>query len=38
MGRVPLYPGTSDERYPGVSGWESIEHIGPMTAPWPTLH
>jgi aspartyl-tRNA(Asn)/glutamyl-tRNA(Gln) amidotransferase subunit A len=31
MGRVPLYPGTRDERYPGVSSWESIEHIGPMT-------
>jgi aspartyl-tRNA(Asn)/glutamyl-tRNA(Gln) amidotransferase subunit A len=31
MGRVPLYPGTRDERYPGVSGWESIEHIGPMS-------
>ena len=29
MGRVPLYPGTKDERYPGVSSWESIEHIGP---------
>jgi aspartyl-tRNA(Asn)/glutamyl-tRNA(Gln) amidotransferase subunit A len=31
MGRVPLYPGTRDERYPGVSSWESIEHIGPMS-------
>jgi aspartyl-tRNA(Asn)/glutamyl-tRNA(Gln) amidotransferase subunit A len=31
MGRVPLYPGTRDERYPGVSGWESIEHIGPLS-------
>jgi aspartyl-tRNA(Asn)/glutamyl-tRNA(Gln) amidotransferase subunit A len=31
MGRVPLYPGTKDERYPGVSSWESLEHIGPMT-------
>ena len=30
MGRVPLYPGTKDERYPGVSSWESLEHIGPM--------
>jgi aspartyl-tRNA(Asn)/glutamyl-tRNA(Gln) amidotransferase subunit A len=30
MGRVPLYPGCRDERYPGVSGWESLEHIGPM--------
>ncbi|MFI5660386.1 amidase [Streptomyces sp. NPDC051684] len=31
MGRVPVYPGCRDERYPGVSGWESIEHIGPLT-------
>ncbi|MEU6661916.1 amidase [Streptomyces sp. NPDC046821] len=31
MGRVPVYPGCRDDRYPGVSGWESIEHIGPLT-------
>ncbi|MFC5995731.1 amidase [Pseudonocardia hispaniensis] len=31
MGRVPLYPGTKDERHPGVSSWESLEHIGPLT-------
>jgi aspartyl-tRNA(Asn)/glutamyl-tRNA(Gln) amidotransferase subunit A len=31
MGRVPLYPGTKDHRYPGVSSWESIEHIGPLS-------
>ena len=31
MGRVPLYPGGRDERYPGMSGWESVEHIGPMS-------
>jgi aspartyl-tRNA(Asn)/glutamyl-tRNA(Gln) amidotransferase subunit A len=31
MGRIPLYPGCRDERFPGVSGWESIEHIGPIT-------
>lgn len=31
MGRVALYPGCRDERYPGVSSWESIEHIGPMS-------
>lgn len=30
MGRVPLYPGVKDERYPGVSSWESLEHIGPL--------
>lgn len=31
MGRVPLYPGCRDERFPGMSSWESLEHIGPMT-------
>jgi aspartyl-tRNA(Asn)/glutamyl-tRNA(Gln) amidotransferase subunit A len=31
MGRVPLYPGTKDECYPGVSSWESLEHIGPIS-------
>ena len=30
IGRVPLYPGCRDERLPGASGWESIEHIGPL--------
>jgi aspartyl-tRNA(Asn)/glutamyl-tRNA(Gln) amidotransferase subunit A len=31
MGRVPVYPSCRDERYPGVSSWESLEHVGPMT-------
>jgi aspartyl-tRNA(Asn)/glutamyl-tRNA(Gln) amidotransferase subunit A len=31
MGRVPLYPGCRDERYPGLSSWESLEHLGPLT-------
>ncbi|GAB3355509.1 amidase [Modestobacter lapidis] len=31
MGRVPLYPGCRDERYPGFSSWESLEHIGPLS-------
>jgi aspartyl-tRNA(Asn)/glutamyl-tRNA(Gln) amidotransferase subunit A len=31
MGRVPLWPGCRDESLPGVSGWESIEHVGPIT-------
>jgi aspartyl-tRNA(Asn)/glutamyl-tRNA(Gln) amidotransferase subunit A len=31
MGRVPLYPGCRDERYPGVSSWEGLEHIGPLS-------
>ncbi|BBA98981.1 putative amidase [Actinacidiphila reveromycinica] len=30
MGRVPLYPGCRDPRFPGLSGWESVEHIGPL--------
>jgi aspartyl-tRNA(Asn)/glutamyl-tRNA(Gln) amidotransferase subunit A len=30
MGRVPLWPGCRDENLPGASGWESIEHIGPL--------
>ncbi|HGM5455165.1 TPA: amidase [Serratia marcescens] len=30
-GRVPLFPSCRDERYPGQSGWESLEHIGPIT-------
>jgi aspartyl-tRNA(Asn)/glutamyl-tRNA(Gln) amidotransferase subunit A len=30
MGRVPVWPGCRDETLPGVSGWESIEHIGPL--------
>jgi aspartyl-tRNA(Asn)/glutamyl-tRNA(Gln) amidotransferase subunit A len=30
-GRVPVYPGCRDERMPGASGWETLEHIGPLT-------
>jgi len=30
-GRVPVWPGCRDERFPGASGWESLEHIGPIT-------
>ncbi len=30
-GRVPLYPGCRDERYPGISSWESLEHLGPLS-------
>jgi aspartyl-tRNA(Asn)/glutamyl-tRNA(Gln) amidotransferase subunit A len=30
MGRVPLYPGCRDERLPGLSSWETLEHIGPL--------
>jgi len=30
-GRVPAYPGCRDPRYPGVSSWESVEHLGPLT-------
>jgi aspartyl-tRNA(Asn)/glutamyl-tRNA(Gln) amidotransferase subunit A len=31
MGRVPLYPGCRDERFPGLSSWETLEHIGPLS-------
>jgi aspartyl-tRNA(Asn)/glutamyl-tRNA(Gln) amidotransferase subunit A len=31
FGRIPLYPGCRDERLPGASGWELLEHIGPLT-------
>ncbi len=31
FGRVPLYPGCRDPRYPGLSSFESVEHIGPLT-------
>lgn len=31
MGRVPLWPGCRDVSLPGASGWESIEHLGPIT-------
>jgi aspartyl-tRNA(Asn)/glutamyl-tRNA(Gln) amidotransferase subunit A len=30
-GRVPVWPGCRDERHPGVSSWELLEHIGPIT-------
>lgn len=31
MGRVPLWPGCRDPEMPGASGWESVEHIGPLS-------
>jgi aspartyl-tRNA(Asn)/glutamyl-tRNA(Gln) amidotransferase subunit A len=31
FGRVPLYPGCRDPRFPGFSAWESLEHLGPIT-------
>jgi aspartyl-tRNA(Asn)/glutamyl-tRNA(Gln) amidotransferase subunit A len=31
MGRVPLWPGCRDDRLPGISSWESLEHLGPLT-------
>lgn len=30
FGRVPLWPGCRDPRYPGMSSWETIEHLGPL--------
>ncbi|WP_235037620.1 MULTISPECIES: amidase [unclassified Novosphingobium] len=31
FGRVPAWPGCRDPRHPGVSSWESVEHLGPLT-------
>jgi aspartyl-tRNA(Asn)/glutamyl-tRNA(Gln) amidotransferase subunit A len=31
FGRVPLYPGCRDPRFPGLSSFESVEHLGPIT-------
>ncbi|WP_260929621.1 amidase [Novosphingobium sp. 9] len=31
FGRVPAWPGCRDPRHPGISSWESVEHIGPLT-------
>jgi aspartyl-tRNA(Asn)/glutamyl-tRNA(Gln) amidotransferase subunit A len=31
MGRIPVWPGCRDVSLPGASGWESIEHYGPLT-------
>jgi aspartyl-tRNA(Asn)/glutamyl-tRNA(Gln) amidotransferase subunit A len=30
FGVVPVHPGCRDTRYPGFSGWETVEHIGPI--------
>lgn len=30
MGRVPLWPGCRDPETAGASGWESVEHVGPL--------
>ncbi|OBZ09732.1 glutamyl-tRNA amidotransferase [Bacillus sp. FJAT-27264] len=31
FGRVPLYPGCRDPKFPGGSSWETLEVIGPLT-------
>lgn len=31
FGRVPVFPEHRDPEMPGGSGWESVEHIGPIT-------
>ncbi|WP_454851438.1 amidase [Promicromonospora soli] len=31
MGRVPAWPGCKDERLPGISSWDALEHVGPLT-------
>lgn len=30
FGRVPMYPGCRHPGWPGLSGWESVEHVGPI--------
>lgn len=30
LGLIPSFPSARDARYPGLSAWESLEHIGPM--------
>ncbi|WP_353474316.1 amidase [Salipiger sp. H15] len=30
MGRVPLWPGCRTPDMPGASGWETVEHVGPL--------
>jgi aspartyl-tRNA(Asn)/glutamyl-tRNA(Gln) amidotransferase subunit A len=31
FGAVPLYPSCRDSRFPGFSGWETLEHAGPIS-------
>jgi len=31
FGRVPLYPGCRNPKYPGASSWETLESNGPIT-------
>ena len=31
MGRIPAWPSGKDERFPGLSSWDALEHIGPLT-------
>lgn len=31
FGRVPLFPGCRDPKFPGGSSWETLEVIGPLT-------
>ena len=30
FGAIPMHPSGRDPRYPGFSGWESVEHQGPL--------
>lgn len=30
MGRIPVWPGCKDDRLPGVSSWDALEHLGPL--------
>lgn len=31
FGAIPMYPAGRDHQFPGFSGWESVEHLGPIT-------
>ena len=31
FGAVPLFPSARSSHFPGFSGWESVEHLGPIT-------
>jgi aspartyl-tRNA(Asn)/glutamyl-tRNA(Gln) amidotransferase subunit A len=30
MGRIPVWPGCKDDRLPGISSWDTLEHLGPL--------
>jgi aspartyl-tRNA(Asn)/glutamyl-tRNA(Gln) amidotransferase subunit A len=30
MGRIPVWPSCKDDRLPGISSWDTLEHLGPL--------